>query len=564
MKRLQIQLTAVLAVCLSAGLLSAQAPRAAAPLTPAAAAGCTQTTGGSLRTLPEPLLDELERMSGSVFVQAFLLNFVATTGDTNNWLTKCALAFIRTPLDSAALVQGQVSVTTIIRELRATDSASKATHDIRQREAATLRTIARQLLDEPTLARFEGAADFYRRANQRLCVNARSAYCAALITVVAWYDSVSVRHQRMDSVYSLAETAERAAGRASEALAAIARGRSLDSTQLQQARDVQADTSLAKGAIEGRAAGADSLRTLVEKLRGEQGDLVEAGARFELSLDSATTRLESWLRNFSGTQPIDAVNELRVRDVDEVERGRSARAVSFSAEPPQRMSEPAAAAPANVLMAFTDFVIDRAKQDLVLAYIADIYSWIRKETLLQVAFPETYELMRSIMSDTTARGLSEVAIGRLSLATWQATFVSDFRAMPINLLAASPSIICGKFAATPYTVDLASMQKGAAKDANATAATSPRVPLSACESNVLAMQPLSKAARRVLGGEPAFSVLRDLHNIAQTTWGQQSTELRRLTQGLAIIHALADAYYLQGNVENPDPLRHPYVVSLEA
>src|SRR6185503_13756895 len=142
----------------------------------------------------------------------------ATTGDTNNWLTKCALAFIRAPLDSAVLVQGQVSVTTIIRELRATDSAATVTREIKQRDDATLRTIALQLLADPTLARFEGTAEFFRRANRRLCVNAGSEYCAALTTVVGWYDSVSLRHQRMDSVYSLAETAERAAGRASEAL----------------------------------------------------------------------------------------------------------------------------------------------------------------------------------------------------------------------------------------------------------------------------------------------------------------------------------------------------------
>src|SRR3954469_21147329 len=99
MKKLQIQL---IAVCLSAGLLSAQAPRATAPLPPAAAVGCQQTSGGSLRALPASLLDQLERKSASVFVQAFLLNFVASTADTNNWLARCAITFIRTPLDESA------------------------------------------------------------------------------------------------------------------------------------------------------------------------------------------------------------------------------------------------------------------------------------------------------------------------------------------------------------------------------------------------------------------------------------------------------------------------------
>src|SRR5262245_14749370 len=102
----------VLLLSVSGGALGAQAVTGQPAAPPSAA--CRQTSGGSLRPLPEALLDELERMSSSVFVQAFLLQYVVTTGDSNNWLARCANAFIRTPLDdSAKIVERQVSVTTI-------------------------------------------------------------------------------------------------------------------------------------------------------------------------------------------------------------------------------------------------------------------------------------------------------------------------------------------------------------------------------------------------------------------------------------------------------------------
>lgn len=98
-----------------------------------------------------------------------------------------------------------------------------------------------------------------------------------------------------------------------------------------------------------------------------------------------------------------------------------ARASSDPDEPPPPLAAAAAPLPPNVWWALTDFLVDRAQEEVVLAYLGNVREWIRKDhRYLAYLFPSTNRLLDA--GDFT-----------LTLPTWRQTFREDLRGLPERL-----------------------------------------------------------------------------------------------------------------------------------
>ncbi len=477
--------------------------------------GCQPaTTGAGLKTrLPDSVLTHLEGMSDSPFVHAFLIDHVAQHGDSTYWLVQCARAFRGADISNLDSLQAKrVEFATIVRELRAASVAWAEEERRRSDTRTTLASVTRELLADPSPGKVEAAAPSIRYAyHQASCDSVRSGFCDILGAVLEHMDTILVLKARVGLTTQDAEKGERE----------LARLLSVEAAVSAELADTGSAASLKAAMLDSLRNERVAARSMQDKATTRRDSLLGVSRAVSNDLGQSLSRLAA---AFIGRNA--PVSQLAIPPS---QTQAAVRSVQPEVTSPVASSAPVALPAPSIALALADFVVDRAKQELFLAYLRDMYVQARKDTLLQVAFAETFALMRSLAPARADGDLSIVAAGRIPLSVWRATLTTDFTWLPLRLMQAEPRVVCRQHPG--------------------------------CADQLTRLKPVAVASQRLMSGDPVLDVLRDAPAIATVAWSRPTPELQRLLQGLIVVGGVFDAFAAQGMVPAADHGRHPYILS---
>ena len=507
---------------------------------------CEPAAPGRLgTTLPTPVLDRISGLSASPFAHAFVLAHVAGHGRQDHWLVRCIAAFRTTPTtDLARLTALRVDMETVLAELRSENAVMREEARIRASAGGPLRAVLEKAVAGMTVDMAEAIAPTLGSVRSLHCgrSNSPASICNPLARVLEGTAALPAIVQRgrvaAGQLASINTLSAQLAQQLEEAVAAIA----ADSSILRQVqgkdsstRVVRAvDTTVVNQQIAARAvarkAAADSLARLKATATALANDVSTVDNDQKTVLAAITTAATSLLRALSGDDSPNIATPVAVL--------APADASPIAADlPDTRPVTSLAAVPASqapsVALALADFVIDRAKQELVFAFIAAMYDRINRDDLLKVAFPETYLLMKSLASQHGGT-LSVPTAARVPVNAWRATVTADFLKLADHLVAADPGVVCGS--STP------------------------------CRERVVQLRPFAAASGRILTGDPVLDVIRDLPAAMGKEWipTAPGPAMNGILRGAHVVSGLAEAYYAQGATTGADPQRHPYILTPRA
>lgn len=520
-----------------------------APASPAHAQGplptldaCETTKRLTLtETLPLELLDHLEKISASPFVNAFLLSYVAERGDTTHAVTRCILQFLDAPPDSIVKLRAtRVKVGTLIRELRDAERNRLRQEELRARLRVSLDTVVLSLLHSPQ----DASLPVYTA----LLASAKTActegpVCRALDTT-----QIVVGHLRttQETLARLTDQHDKL----SEQLTAA--GRELELARSRAEADSAALQTITEAVLEApqdpvrQQLGLDAARAVIQRQASAvarqtaEARITELSATAQtigVALGAATAGVDTTVRDVSRSLSallarLSTPSGSRFNTQLDLAGRQDVRVNALLANPPSpSANQGQQTRSASVLLELTDFVIARAKQEVVLSFLATLYGAMRRDSILQSAFPQTHQLMRGLTVPDESR-LSVVAAGRIQLSVWRATLKADFHTLPINLLQAPDALLCSRD--------------------------------DECRGRVQALRPVAGIVGHLLEGQPVLEVIRDAPHIATTSGAPEPSAIDPFIQGLRLVSAVTATYQVQGLAQDADPIRHPYVLSVSA
>lgn len=509
------------------GLIAA--PRAAAQ------SGCAPSESNhQLQTvLPLELLDYLEQNAASPFVEAFLVAQLTVAGNEEHWLGACARQFIQTPLDSVAVLRGRrLPVDQVLAAFRDAERQRQADERIRGGSLAALVSGLTTTRDAPSWA---AALPFLEAAQHgcgtgELCRQLSEA-SGVIRHALAQQDTLRITETGRDMLAT-----ERAAASEAHTRDSLAHAQLTDSLRTLRERisnaQLPADSAVLlalsdtlRGHLQMAAATLNSAREeflgLDQKLQAAMATVQVArdrAASLTAAVSAAVAKLSTALSDAPASVALSAP----------VSASSSAIQVSAVVAPPSPLAVSAAAPAArasNVLLELTDFVIARAKQELVLGFLAGVYEFGRSSNgrAVAAAFPSTFTMMENL---STARGsrLSVVAAGQVPLTVWRATIADDYVRLPGHLLT--------HYCAAPAR----------------------------CHTQFQAVRPALDAMQRVLAGDDIFDIVRAFPDRVPLTSASARADTM-LRYGLGMVAALAEGFRIQGIAATADPLRHPYILT---
>ncbi|HEY7769836.1 hypothetical protein [Longimicrobium sp.] len=530
-------------------------------------------------TLPIEVLDQLERMSSSAFVHAFLIHYISSDAAGQHRLARCARAFARAPLhDFGTLRQNLPDAQSIIDALRTAEQARVRALRLAD-SVPTLDTAVAQLRADPSPAVLELSAEQFATTLERICRGDRRGACGTLYSVTvqikAVRDSRAAVHAAAERARLKAQEAERAAEDVQAAVQSLATARGLRAqldtavikTDSTPARELDARIARWQHMVDSLTARHQA--SVLETGQGgtERDRLATLAQQAQQQLDALLPKLQADLR--------DEASRIPARTVAALQGTRIGAAVSAVVAPP-----PAAAAASsdlrspNLLVELTDFIIARMRREAVNSFIVNLHGFARSEPLLRAGFPETWALMQGLSTRADQR-VDAVDVGRIPLTAWRATLGGDFVQLPVNLLKGGAVAICPAEPAAGADRRGASRgsggagrrgQAGALDSVASTGADSVRAPTGAvrsavCAQRVATVAPLVPMATRLLEGDAVFEILRDAGSFTLPQGPDLPPEWRRVSQGLTVLATLAETYLAQGYAPTADPTRHPYLLT---
>lgn len=528
MKRL---IALAVALALPVAPCAAQPEPVAPTRAPQADSACRATTGRELGTsLPLDVLDYLDRASSSVFVHAFLVHYMASSAAREHWMRGCAERFLATPLhDIERLRARRIGTDLMLHELREAETVRLDVERRRAEAAPTIQSLARDLIVTPTAQAVAAYLPHFDTTRARACPRRAPGFCDAVWNAVERLRQQAERHQAVDTAKRTADNAQQALAKLDDDISSLLKGEADDATRLAEARSSE-DSAAVKARITERQATLATTRARRDTANMARNSADSTVAFLDRQLTESTVALRVALGTLASVQ--ERRETVRLSAPERTAEAYANRAALAEQAPTTVVVHAEVAGAPNVMLALTDFVIDRAKQELVLAYLGSVYAWFQGDTLLQLAFPETYRLMGTAASGSSPGTFSVVAAGRIPLETWRATLTTDYNALPLNLLGASPSLVCGQ------------------KDT--------------CRQRLVTLEPIALAARRLLAGDPMLDVLRELPSTTLSRWPNTRPLLVRVRQGLVVLAALAETYRVQGLALSHDIRKYPYLLSLDA
>ena len=504
-------------------------------------------------TLPLDLLDYLDRVSSSPFVHAYLLDHVATHGAKDHWLVQCATMFIEKELwEVSALRENHLQTRTILHELRKVAENRRLDKEVLGDDGKVALTtlISRAIgeLSPDNAEAYKGYfVDFYRR-----CPGATSPLCTTLDEVIGALDTLHAKANELSEA-STALTALRDEADATRALLreseAAASRDSIQAATLQalvvtQAQRGQADSTAVQpsdtvAALEQSASSKNRLDSLRARLGpdGIESELENQANEVNTKRQAATEVLDRIRAKLQVLRGIAATASLVLPAGDLTPSGNGTEISPLDVQPPTAAlaAGPGAAPSADILVGLVDFVVGRAKQEIVLAYLGTVYQWMRQEELVKTTFPQTYRLLGSLSNQFAEKNLSIGAAGRVPLNVWRATLAADFRSLPRTLINDGAVLLC------------AGRAVGSAE----------------CRTQLHQLRVVGEVGYRLMEGEPTLDVVNELAVIASGSGVDPSEEWTRLVQALRVIATVAQTYRVQGFVPTGGAERYAYVLSAE-
>jgi hypothetical protein len=533
--RLSPRVRSVLVPALFAGAL-APGSLAAQP-----ASGGSETCGqgdptASLQlTLPMEVIDHLERVSRSVFVHAFLLEFVAGDRTSGHPYPACARALREARTEQLAQLRQHVPpAPDLLEALRRAESARVNA----ERNAASIGNI-NWALDRLVTDQSPGTLDLViDRFGQTIegctwfgiCPTVRTLNEQALKLVrqraqVGTLDLELRRHREQHPGEPPAAPAESAVAPADTAAAGVPPSPlPPPDTAAERLRRWVLDDSLKAAALETARRDAEALRVELLDTLGTFRNRLSQNDRIRLAqrhLGLPTTAM---------LPPGPAVTV-----------------------PPLTGPGAPAAVPPSVAAAATDFVIDRAKREIVNGFVVSLYPRAKEERILREIFPDTWNLMLGLAGTPNGEipaTLSAIDVGRVPLTAWRATLTGDFTRLPIRLLSDETLAVCDTRA-----LRLRPVRNTADYDREV------RTAFPECFRHRAALSPLVEATTRLIQGDPILRVIADVPDGFLKLPAEAAAELRRVEQGVFLVGELASAYVAQGSVLAADPERHPFVLT---
>ncbi len=558
-------------LCLLAGRpLAARTTRATSPTEPAdtgtaGRVGCTIPADGQLiqLTLPIDVLDQLERLSKSTFVHAFLIRHIAQREAGDNRLSRCARNFLDAkPSELAKLRANYPDASEILDALRTAELARLQTKALADSSKDLLQVLPR-LLSDTSASLLVVSAELLHAALARGC-DAHAVACRELPTTSIWVDSVRAARANTQARQSDLRSAGEELSRVQQALAQAQKADEEDAARLQL---LQADTTQAEvlrhvqDEIGRRKLALDSLNRQLSdgqsRLTGAtqaQQAADTAARRATDSMRASVQRLTSALKN----SPVVARTKVDTAAL----RGIASQSSGLAAPPATASTAAQSAGSASLVLALTEFIIARARQEAVNSFVINLHKVVKAQPLLRWGFPDTWGLMDGLAK----RGpdLDAVAVGRIPLSVWRATLAGDFVRLPLNLVGAGPAALCPSADRVPRPAAKAVAQASKASPAaaagtgEAASAAARRAERERCIQRVAALQPLAPLASRLLAGDPVFDVLRDA---AWSTFSDRSARAQALREGMALLAAVAEIYAVQGYAPAADPVHQPYILT---
>lgn len=556
MQRTWFALLAVFVLALGGNAEAQESVRPQRGATWAESIGCAlpADTARLRLTLPLEVLDHLERMSNSVFVQAFLVRHMADPAAGGHRLSRCAREFTDAPVaDLGKLRQNLPDAAAMIDALRTAELARQRTVQLAD-SARTLKTAVTRLRADTSLANLNASGDDLLRAADRFCAGSTRGACAPLHRAVAEIDSFRRARSALEAASERARQVAEEARRASDDALGAASALEADTLLLKQLQAAETEVdSVAVAELKERitrwSVVIDSLsvaRDSILRVAGAANDERQSAAA---AAEAVRARLAGALQSLENE--IDSAGGWAVRTIDALEGSRIGTSVATLAAPPAQIAaaNPAARS-ANLMLELADFIIDRAQREAVNSFVVNLHALVQHEPLLRHGFPDTWGSMHGLSTRPDGR-LNAVDVGRIPLTAWRATLAGDFVMLPVNLLAAGPVAICRSDDAAART---ASRERSLAAPAAR----------EACRQRVAVLRPLAPVARRLLEGDGVFHILRDASSFAPPQGPDLPPEWRRLSQGLTVLAALAETYLVQGHAPSADPARHPYLLTTQS
>lgn len=497
--------------------------------------------------LPLPVIRHLESTASSQFVQAYLIALLAESDTSRNWLTSCAVQFTHAaPSDIVALRTSYPDAHAILKELRKATEARESLKDVAA-TLPTLKAIADRVASDTGLLNTDAVLARVRAVR----CTAGAAVCQPLEDFVDAFEQLRAARSGLSAhEESARRTDEAQRGIADDARATLAR-LSSDEAQLQQLQPVGTDASAA-------------IRTLAERIKASRDtydllvhrDSVAAraadSARVELQLarrqlDSARSRLAA------ASAPLESMNTILRGVVPAIQAAQSRQRDAAMLQP--RVAAPSAmelagnpaTVPVNMFLGLTDFILARARKEVVNSFVINLHALGEREPLIQQSFPDTWGLMQGLGRWSDGH-LNAVDVGRIPLTTWRSTLANDFIVLPATLVERGQVTMC------------------AHPDAGGDSTVKRRVEdeWTACQLRAATLTPLAPVARRLINGDPILDVLRDAADFTPPSGTALPAGWRRVPQGLRMVADLAHTYYVQGHVKGADPQRQPYVLSVRS
>lgn len=529
-------------------------------------------SGPSLGTVE---LDFLTRAKASPMVEAYLLARVSRSGTPDHPLTRRVQAFLDTPVqDLRGLTEARLPVGDLIEALREaeerrlrrdervrtdSDALQAAVEEVvalaTRRGGSTTPSVRNALLaaleDFGAAPRLEGVPS---SAMEEACdaweafVEAESRRKAAELEA---RERVSAVERSEVEVAQAVERVALAEADVASIQTAVADSLNDPGVELSdQTPEIQAVVDAAQAALQAQSAaerGLASARAELAELRGEQ--MQAAGLSDPLGeLAAAFLALQEALPPPPPPPPpTTGISSDKGPPVTLGARDNGLPALEAS---------PEAARSPNVLVALTDFVIERAKQELVYDFVADVYRWGNASTstdtkrqarddarraLVRASFRETFGLMDAAATDGSLTIRSAAAV---PLSMWRYTVVRDLQEMPLRL--AQSDALCEGLSA------------GDSEDAEALPSAK-----AACRSQKRAVGVVLEAGRRALGGASMLEVVGSLPAIADTLGVRADARWRSLASGLHLAGLLARGYLSQGSPDAQARDRYGFFLNAE-
>jgi hypothetical protein len=528
------------------GMLATSRPVAAQSI------GCTLPANSNRLevTLPKGVLDRLETMSNSTFVQAFLIATLAQPEAGHHRLSECARAFTNAKATDINSLRASVpDAASMIQALREAEADYQVTLKLQSSLAdSTLDSIMMRLKSDTAVGGYDASIALLQTVKVKKCTAASPACDAlskAINTMSTWASRTATvksleqeYRQRQVGVATIRENLETArASRAADSVAHMSKADG-DPNAKNEWIELEKQWNTEIGRLVTALDSAEQWSAKRQAATDAETDAMAARALMNEALTSLQTHL--------GTIP--NLVQAEIAALPTVHAG--APGVDIAPEP-ATLTAPERARSGAIATELVDFIIERAKHEMVNSFIINLHRKMDSSVLLQSGFPDTWALMRGL--DRRKDNLDALAVGRIPMNVWRATFASDFVKFPIHMLNDGSSLCHA-------TVDT----DGLSADSVATLLVKAKAVESTCHGVIAGLKPLFPVAKRLVEGEDALDILLHAATLISPTDPELPTAWRTLNQGLSILEAVVESYHAQDWNTVTDVVRFPYLMSPDA